>query len=214
MVNLARKAGAIVAVAFALASPAGASVFEGTFEGIAANSWLLDPVTGTVGNFDGAPVAGRFFLDTAALPPPETADASSSLTLSQGGTVQLEFWVLGRDILFGNDPGELSAVAVSRPSSLVLETDYLYPYADAKLYLQGPLFDGVDPKTAHSGPVDVLASSASFALTRSIHSDVTLTNLEFTVSNIPEPQTWVLMLLGGAFVGMFCKRRMQAGSST
>lgn len=209
MANLARKAGVVVLVAFAWASPAGATVFEGTFQGIATNSWLYDPATGTEGSFDGAPVAGRFFLDTTALPAPETTDGNSSLTLTSGGTVQLEFWVIGRDLLFGNEADELSAVQLSRPSSLMLETDYLYPYADSKLFLQGPLFDGVDPKTAHIGPVDVSSSSAYFALTRSIHSDVRLTEVNFTVSSIPEPQTWILMLGGGAFVGTFCKRRMK-----
>jgi hypothetical protein len=213
MFSLARRAGTVVlasmVVAMVWASPTRASVFEGTFQGIAENSWLYDPANGSETNFDGAPVSGTFFLDTAALPSPETADANASLTLTSGGTVQLGFQAIGRDLLFGSDPTELSAVSVLRPSFLALETDYLYPYAHAWLQFDGPLFDGVDPASAHSGQVDLSQSSAYFELTRSMHSGVRLTQLEFTVSSIPEPQTWLLMLVGGVFVGMFCKRRLQ-----
>ena len=54
-----------------------------------------------------------------------------------------------------------------------------------------------------------VSSTPRDALTRSIYSDVRLTNLDFTVSSIPQPHTWVLILVGGAFLGMFCKRRMK-----
>lgn len=201
MVSLLKRVGVLGLMAAAFMAPVRAAVFEGTFSGIAENSWLYQGGS-PPGNFDGETVTGSFSLDTARLPYPESIGDDYSYTLGSGNLVSLVFHAMGQTIAFGTEPGALAAVT-ARPSLLRMEANVYEPYDYAWLELAGPLFDGLDPSTAHAGPIDLAGSRAAFGLVRSITSEVRLTSVDFVVSNVPEPQPWLLLLCGGIAAGIY-----------
>jgi hypothetical protein len=202
---------AAIALGLVCASVAHSAPVSGTFSGIASGS-RIDAMSPHPSNFDGATVTGTFWLDTSSLPPPYEQDATSSFTIFSPLLMKLTFSVPGQaTVAFNGSDGENALYLTNDSTGQVtwLLPDFSYPYWHAVLYLAGPLFDGVDPKTLRPGPVDLSESWANFFAGRNFGGSLDLTSVQFdAASEVPEPETLGLLMAG---LGLLAWMRRRVG---
>lgn len=189
---------AIAVTALTCASPSGAMVVKGTFQGTAYAS-RIDATSPMPRDFDGEVVTGSFSFDTAGLLPPEANVPGFYWGFVQPGTLELVFTAAGQTAVFGRMGEGGDAVFASNGADgpvAELYPGYLNPYYKASLQLAGPLFDAVDLTTFRPDDVDLANSTAYFFAGREFGAMVALTEVNFVVRQIPEPASAWLVLAG------------------
>jgi hypothetical protein len=188
-------ANVVVAGALVQALPAAAAVFAGSFSGIAFNS-RIDAQAPWASDFDGETVTGSFRLDTAALYEPESGGTDTTVTGIAAGGLEVVIHAAGSTVQFGGAGDDSALVWTWRDGGIPtvqLVPNAGDPYHFAVVQFAGPLFDVLDPRTLHTGPIDLTVSEVFFFESRDFGANVQLTAVTFAV---PEPQAWALLLSG------------------
>ncbi len=203
-INLVKGcAGALLALGMGLASTsANGVVVSGSFTGTAHNVRWGDE---DPGDREGAPITGGFRVDLDVPPADEFTEPEGAVRYLPVGGLLITLNAFGIDDSYGDDVTWSTLRVINRAGLQAVELGAnmaFFPYHNATLTLAGPpggLVEGNDLGTFHPGPIDLVRSSFSFFPDRTWGADVHLTSIRFDgapSAPIPEPQAWLLMLVG------------------
>ncbi|MFT3718309.1 hypothetical protein [Pseudorhodoferax sp.] len=195
----------------ACAQQAAAAIVSGSFSGIAQDA-LLFGAGPAAPAFAGAPVQGRFRVDTALLGPQTLEDPDYASYRLTGDALLLEFTLLGTTYRFG-DQGLASAATVytgQGGQAVLFGANFLdTSYPTALLWMGGAVpagaaglyVDGLDLATLHAAPqpADELLV-IGFQLGADTGATLAQATLRFDAppAEVPEPAGWALLATGWA----------------
>ena len=208
-----------LALVLAAASPARASIIDGSFTGT-VTSGSLRTGPGAPPDISGSPVTGVFDLASIATATqiPTSGDPSAYATYTLApGSLSYAFTVvsIAQTYGFGTASGSTEAITLTddgTTQSLQLDAGFADGHTAAFIDLvapEGSLFSAVtDLASLHTGPGTTLQSPSTFGVYAIGYATVAITGATFA-QPVPEPAAWTLLAaaLPLAFTAAVRRRR-------